>query len=89
MPIELEVEGVPDPAIAGAIRKTVRAVSREIELRDQRRVVLSPSETRGEWDLGIQTPSGWQLISFMAPVERLSDIVGRTLREHLAPRLTP
>ena len=88
MPIELEVEGVPDLAIAAAIRKTVRAVGREIERRDQRRVTLSPSETRGEWDLGIQVLSGWQLISFMAPVERLPDIVGRTLREHLAAQLT-
>jgi hypothetical protein len=88
MPIELEVEGVPDLAVAAAIRKTVRAVGREIERRDQRRVTLSPSETRGEWDLGIQVRSGWQLISFMAPVERLPDIVGRTLREHLAAQLT-
>lgn len=88
MPIELEIEGVPDRAIVAAIRKTVRAVGREIERRDQRRVTISPSEVRGEWDLGIQLPSGWQLISFMAPVERLPDIVGRTLRERLASPIT-
>lgn len=88
MPIELEIEGVPDRAIAAAIRKTVLAVSREIEPRDQRRVTISPSETRGEWDLGIQQPSGWLLMSFMAPVERLPDIVGRTLRERLASAIT-
>jgi hypothetical protein len=88
MPIELEIEGVPDRAIAAAIRKTVLAVGREIEPCDQRRVTISPSETRGEWDLGIHQPSGWQLISFMAPVERLPDIVGRTLREGLASAIT-
>ena len=48
MPIELEIEGVPDRAIVAAIRKTVRAVGREIERRDQRRVTISPSEVRGE-----------------------------------------
>jgi hypothetical protein len=88
MSIELEIEGVPDRAIAAAIRKTVVAVGREIEPRDQRRVTISPSETRGEWDLGIQQPSGWQLISFMAPVERLPDIVGRTLRERLVSAIS-
>jgi hypothetical protein len=63
-------------------------VGRELEPRDQRRVTISPSETRDEWDLGIQQPSGWQPISFMAPVERLADIVGRALRERLASAIT-
>lgn len=83
MDIELEIEGVPDGAIADAIRDRVRTIGHEIALTGDWRVTIGPSETRGEWDLGILAPSGWQLASFAEPVERLPDVVERKLREHL------
>ena len=81
--IELEIEGVPDRVIADAIRKSVRRLSRPIDRPGEWRVTLGPSETRGEWDLGILAPSGWHLTSFTGPVERLPDIVERELRARL------
>ncbi|MEO8260329.1 MAG: hypothetical protein ABI868_23490 [Acidobacteriota bacterium] len=83
MDIELEIEGVPDGPIADAIRARVKNLRHEIERPGDWRVTIAPSETRGEWDLGIRTPSGWQLASFAEPVERLPDVVERELRERL------
>jgi hypothetical protein len=85
MDIELEIEGVPDEAIVDAIRARVRTLRHQIALPGDWRVTVGPSETRGEWDLGILAPSGWQLASFAEPVERLPDVIERELRERLAP----
>jgi hypothetical protein len=83
MDIELEIEGVPDGAIADAIRERVRNLRHQIALPGDWRVTIAPSETRGEWDLGILAPTGWQLDSFAEPVERLPDVIERKLRERL------
>ena len=48
MEIELEIEGVPDRAIADAIRKTIRRVRRQLAGPDERRVTIAPSATRGD-----------------------------------------
>lgn len=85
MDIELEIEGVFDRAIADAIRKRVRTLRRQIDRPGDWRVTLAPSETRGEWDLGIRAPSAaWHLASFAEPIDRLPDVIERNLREHLA-----
>lgn len=39
--------------------------------REDWRVRLVPSETQAEWDLGILTAAGWQVVWFTAPVQRL------------------
>ena len=83
MNIELEIEGVSDRAIADAIRKRVRTLSQRIDATSEWRVKLGPSETRGQWDLGIRAASRWHVDSFTASVEHLPDIVERTLRERL------
>jgi hypothetical protein len=74
---------VPDRAIADAIRKRVRILCRQNAGPGDCRVTVAPSETRGEWDLGIWAPSGWQLDSFTEPVERLPEVIERKLRERL------
>lgn len=84
MNIELEIEGVSDRAVIGAIRKKVRMLSQHTDRSEDWRVKLGPSEARAEWDLGIRTPSGWHLASFHAPVERLADIVVQRLRAQLS-----
>jgi hypothetical protein len=86
MEIDLEIEGVPNRAVADAIRTTVRGVRRQFGAPDGWRVTIGPSETRGEWDLGIRLPSGWQLVSFSAPLDRLPEVIDRTLRERLCRR---
>lgn len=83
MDIELEIEGVPDEAIAHAIREKVRHLRHHLALVGDWRVTLAPSETCGEWDLGILAPSGWQLTSFAEPVDRLPDVIEGKLRECL------
>lgn len=83
MHIELEIEGVPDRAIADAIRKRVRMLRQQVDRPGDWRVTIAPSETRGQWDLGIRAPSGWHLASFDEPVEGLPAVVERTLRERL------
>ena len=84
MSIELEIEGVADRAVTGAIRKKVRMLSQRTDRSEDWRVRLVPSEARAEWDLGIRTPSGWHLASFTAPVERLADVIAERLRAQLA-----
>jgi hypothetical protein len=83
MDIELEIEGVADRAIADAIRKRVRILRQQTASSLEWRVTIAPSETRGEWDLGILTSSGWHLTSFTEPVDRLPDVIERQLRAHL------
>ena len=90
MDIQLGIEGVADEAIAAAIRKRVRKLGRLIAEAGECRVSVCPSETRGEWDLGVQTPSGWHLESFSEVVDRLPEIIDRKLRERLmAPVSSP
>jgi len=36
--------------------------------------------------LGIRLPSGGQLVSFSAPLDRLPEVIDRTLRERLCRR---
>ena len=48
MDIAVEIEGVTDRRIAGAIRTRVRALGRTATRSGDRQVVVVPSETRGE-----------------------------------------
>ena len=83
--IELEIEGVADRKVAERIRKMVRLLGPDVDRPGGCRIRIAPSETRGEWDLGILAPpSPWDLASFAAPVERLPDLIEQTLRERLA-----
>ena len=84
MNIELEIEGVSDRVVVGAIRKRVRMLARYIDGSEDWRVRLVPSSSRAEWDLGIRTRSGWHIAWFAAPVQRLADLVEQRLREQLA-----
>ena len=84
MHIELEIEGVSDRAVTGAIHKRVRMIGQRIGRSEDWRIRLVPSEARAEWDLGIRTASGWHIASFSAPDQRLADIVEQRLRVQLA-----
>ena len=59
-------------------------LARYIDGSEDWRVRLCPSATRAEWDLGIRTRSGWHIAWFVAPVQRLADIVEQRLRERLS-----
>ena len=83
MDIELEIEGVADRAITEMIRKTVRRLGRQVDRPGEWRVSVAAAETRGRWDVGIRTPTGWHLTSFSESLDALPAVVERTLREQL------
>ena len=85
MDIELEIEGVSERTIADAIRKRVRNVARRITGPGEWRISIAPSETRGEWDLGILGSSAWHLDSFTVAVDQLPAVIEERLRERLMP----
>jgi hypothetical protein len=43
-------------------------------------VLLSPSETRGQWDFGVQGPFGRHFASFTTEADRLPMLVAEQLR---------
>ncbi|OLB61061.1 MAG: hypothetical protein AUI11_11270 [Acidobacteria bacterium 13_2_20CM_2_66_4] len=83
MDIELEIEGIDDLAPADAIRRRVRAVRQQFTRAGDWRMMIAPSETRGEWDFGVRAPSGWHLASFAESIDGLPDFIERRLRECL------
>ena len=52
------------------------------------RLTVSPSETRGQWDLGLRTLEGIVLSSWVEAAEALPKFVERTLRDYLTARRT-
>jgi len=83
MDIDVQIEGISDQRIADTIRKRIRRVSRTITRPGDWRLTVSPSETRGQWDLGVQAPSGRHFASFTEAVDRLPDLVELKFREIL------
>jgi hypothetical protein len=83
MDIDVQIEGISDQKIADTIRKRIRRVSRTVTRPGDWRLTVSPSETRGQWDLGVQAPSGRHFASFTEAVDRLPDLVEQKFREIL------
>lgn len=79
MDLEVVIEGVSDMRLASEIKQKIRQVCRDTARSGQWSVVMSPSETRGEWDLGVRGPSDRHFVSFPEGVE-LSALVAAQLR---------
>ena len=56
MDLEVVIEGVSDVRLEKKLRQKIQLVCKDAV--GPWRVMVSPSETRGEWDLGVQGPSG-------------------------------
>jgi hypothetical protein len=80
MELEFVIEGVSDPHLAKEIREKVRQVCKGTERPGAWSVVVSPSETRGQWDLGVRGPLGRHFTSFTERVEQLPDLVAEQMR---------
>src|SRR5207245_6682965 len=83
MDLEVQIEGVSDRTVANAIRKKVRRAGQAFARSGEWRITVSPSETRGQWDLGVQAPSGRHFASFTEANDRLPDLIERKFREIL------
>ena len=88
MDIALEIEGVADRRLVVAIRRSVRLVRRQFARSGEWRVTISPSETRGEWDVGVRAPSAWHFTSFTETIDGLPAFIERKLREYVQLPIT-
>jgi hypothetical protein len=80
MDLEVVIEGVSDVRLASEIKQKIRQVCRDTARSGQWSVVMSPSETRGQWDLGVRGPFGRRFASFTARVDQLPELVAEQLR---------
>ena len=80
MDIEVFIEGVPDPAVFRETKRSLQLACRTVSRPGQWTVLLSPSETRGEWDLGVRGPAGHRLVSVTTEIDQLPALVGDRLK---------
>ena len=80
MDLEVVIEGVSDVRVANEIKRKLREACKGAGHPGQWSVMVSPSETRGEWDLGVRGPFGRHFASTTEDVERLPDLVAAQLR---------
>lgn len=80
MELEFVIEGVSDPQVAKEIRTKVRQVCKDTERPGPWSVVVLPSETRGQWDLGVRGPLGRHFTSFTERADQLPDLVAEQMR---------
>ena len=84
MDLEVVIEGVADEHLAGQIKRQIGQVCRDTARSGQWSVLMSPSETRGQWDLGVKGPLGRTFGSFPERVDQLPELVAEHLRACLA-----
>jgi len=80
MDIEIVIEGVSDTTVSRQITRAMQGVCRNVYRTGQWSVLLAPSETRGEWDLGVRGPFGHHFVSFTTEIDRLPALVGDQLK---------
>jgi len=80
MDIEVVIEGVSDTSVSRQIRRAFQQVCRSVNRAGQWSVLLAPSETRGEWDLGVRGPFGHRFVSFTTEIDQLPVLVGDQLK---------
>ena len=88
MDIEVVIEGVSDEPVADVIKAKIRNVCQRIARPGEWSVLVSPSETRGQWDMGLRGPSGNHFASFDGRIDHLPDMIAERLRQFLERRST-
>jgi len=84
MDIDVHIEGISDRTVTNAIQMRIRHVGQAIAAPGEWRITVSPSETRGQWDMGVQGPSRRHFTSFTEnTIDRLPDLIERKFREIL------
>lgn len=80
MSLVVMIEGVSDVRVANEITREVQQVCDGTEGSGQWSVVVSPSATRGQWDLGVRGPFGRYVASLAVGVDQLPALVAGHLR---------
>jgi hypothetical protein len=80
MDLEVVIEGVSNVRLAKEIRRTLRRVWKDAGRSGEWSLLLSPSETRGQWDIGVRGPFGRHFASFITEADRLPVLVAEQLR---------
>jgi hypothetical protein len=80
MDLEIVIEGVADVRMAKAINRKIREVCEGAGRSGLWSVLMSPSETRGQWDLGVRSPTGRAFASFPERDGALPELVAARLR---------
>jgi hypothetical protein len=80
MDLEVVIEGVPDVRVVKAITQKVHEVCAGDERAGAWSLLVTPSETRGQWDLGLRGPAGRSFSSFRDLDGTLPDMVAAQLR---------
>lgn len=80
MDLEVVIEGVPDTKVVRAITRKIHEVCDDEGRSGSWSVLVTPSETRGRWDLGVRGPAGRSFSSFRERDGTLLDLVAAQLR---------
>ena len=80
MDLEVVIEGVSDVRVANEIKRKIREVCKDTVRSGQWSVEVFPSETRGQWDLGVRGPFGRHFASSTEHVDQLPEFVAEQLR---------
>lgn len=79
MDLEVVIEGVSDVQVSKEITRKIRQVCKDAECSGQWSVLMSPSETRGQWDLAARGPFGHHVVSFAERAHQLPELVAEQL----------
>jgi hypothetical protein len=80
MDLEVVIEGVSDVHLAREIKRTIRRVCEDADFLGEWSVLMSPSETRGHWDLDVRGPAGHHCASFAERAGELPAFVEQHLQ---------
>lgn len=84
MNLEVVIEGVSDVDVEQEIKWQIEKVSKQVNAPGEWSVFVSPSETRGEWDLSVRGPFGHHIASFTQDADQLPALVAEELRACLS-----
>jgi hypothetical protein len=82
MDLEVVVEGVSDVRVANEIKRKIQQVCKETRRSGAWSIIVSPSEMRGRWDLGVRGPLGRHFASFSDPehLDQLPELIAQRFR---------
>jgi hypothetical protein len=78
--LDVVIEGVSDVHVLKEINRKVQQVCKGSPHAGQWSLLVSPSETRGQWDVGIRGPFGEHFASFTERADQLPGLVAEQLR---------